>query len=219
MLKRLIVFLTFIIFLIPVVGMADRKTYYETHGGSDPYKAFNYELPLLPPYCKCRVGKHHLNSAQLRQERKKWDHIFKSKGVGGYDWIHVHHYCVGLLMLSRLNRGVGKRSTLLSQAEEQFKYMITHSSPTFILMPEIHLKMGITKKLMGKDAKAMGHFIQATKLKRNYVAAYVHIIDCFKGHHNFKTAIRFAKKGLKYSPNSKVLNKKLMELQSLSKAK
>ena len=52
--------------------------------------------------------------------------------------------------------------------------------PKFVLVPEYHLKMGITQKLMGRDSKAMEHFMKAIKLKKDYVPAYVHIIDYYK---------------------------------------
>lgn len=91
--------------------------------------------------------------------------------------------------------------------------------PKFVLVPEYHLKMGITQKLMGRDSKSLQHFIQATKLKKNYVPAYVHIIDYYKEHHDFKNAIKTAKTGLKYSPNSKILKKELVEMESLSTPK
>ena len=91
--------------------------------------------------------------------------------------------------------------------------------PKFALVPEYHLKMGITLKLMGRDNKAVEHFMQATKLKKDYVPAYVHIIDYYKEHNDFKNAIRTAKTGLKYSPNSKILKKELVEMQSLPATK
>lgn len=215
MLKRLIVFLTAAIFLNPVPAMPDLKTYYESLG-SDPWKAFNYELPLLPPYCKCRVGKHLLNADQLRQERGKWDRIFKSKGVRGEGWIHVHHYCAGLLMLSRLQRGVGERSALLAEAESQFNYMIKNTNKEFILMPEIYLKMGMTQIELKQPIKAIECFKRAISLKKDYVPAYIQLIDLFMRSQNINEAISTAKTGLEYSPDSEQLQKKLVELQSLS---
>jgi tetratricopeptide (TPR) repeat protein len=211
MLKRLTIFIGIFILFCPSVSMAGLKEEFEALGGKK--LASDYELRYLPPYCRCRAA---LNKDRYGNERKKWDRIFYGKGERGKDWIHVHHYCFGLLMLSRLNRGVGKRGALLSYAENQFNYVLRHSSSKFVLMPEIHLKMGITQKLMGRDSKSLQHFIQATKLKKNYVPAYIHIIDYYKKHHDFKNAIRTAKKGLKYSPNSKILKKELVELQSPS---
>jgi len=203
----------FILFC-PPVSMAGLKEAIEDLGGVK--RASDYELRFLPPYCRCRVA---LNEDRYKNDVKKWRAIFYSKGERGKDWIHLHHYCAGLLMLSRLQRGLGKRTALLLQAENEINYVIEHSSPKFILMPEIHLKMGITQKLMGNDVKAMQHFTKAIQLKKNYVPAYAHIIDFFKEHQNYKKAIETAKRGLKYSPNSKALKAKLRELQSLSTTK
>ena len=101
----------------------------------------------------------------------------------------------------------------------EFTYMIEHVSPQFILMPEIHLKIGMTQKLMGKNPEAIKHFYEAIKLKKDYVAAYTYIIDFFKENRNYKGAIEIAQRGLRYSPNSELLKKKLAELQALSGAK
>lgn len=213
MLKRLIVYLTAIIFLSPVPAMPDLKTYRESLGGSDPYVPFDYELPLLPSYCTCK-----LRSDDPRWRRKcyKWQDKFRAYGARGRDVVHIHHYCSGLLMLRRVQRGVGERSALLKKAERQFNYMITHSSPKFILMPEIYSKMGMTQIMLEQSIKAMEYFKRAISLKNNYVPAYLQLIDLYVRSQNINGAISTAKMGLKYSPNSKQLQKKLAELQSLS---
>lgn len=212
MLKYLVIFSTVIIFLHPAVGLTGGERYRESLGGSGPYEPFDYELPLLPSYCTCRLRG---DDPRWRRKCYKWTDKFKAHGARGRDVVHIHHYCSGLLMLSRLNRGVGERSALLKKAEDQFRYMITHSSPNFILMPEIHLNMGITQKHMGKDGQAIKHFLQAIKLKKNYVPAYIQIIEFHKEHHDYRKAISVAKTGLKYSPNSKLLQHTLRELESL----
>ena len=164
MLKCLIVFLMATIFLSPVPAMPDLKTYHESLGGSDPYVPFDYELPLLPFYCTCK-----LRSDDPRWRRKcyKWQDKFRAYGARGRDVVHIHHYCSGLLMLSRVQRGVGERSALLKKAEDQFRYMIRHSSPNFILMPEIYFKMGKTQEMLGQPIKAMEYFKRAKRLKKN----------------------------------------------------
>lgn len=207
MVVRLIIFISILILFLPAVSMADMEQQVKHLGG--PQFAEDHELPYLPAYCWCRS----------KNESKKWKRIWQKLGDRGSDKIHLRHYCVGLLMLSRFNRGLGTKSVLLRTAEAEFNYVLSHSSPKFILVPEYHLKMGITQKLMGRDSKSLQHFMQATKLKKNYVPAYLHIINYYKEHHDFKNAIKTAKKGLKYSPNSKILKKELVEMESLSTAK
>lgn len=210
MIIRLIIFVGIVILFFPADGMAGEKEQFEALGGKT--LAYDYELPYLPPYCRYCAA---VNRDQYKHEKKKWARILKTQGQP----VHLHHYCCGLLMLSRLMRGVGKHSALLNRAEQEFNYVLKHSSPKFILLPEVHLKMGITQKLMGRDSKALQHFTQAIKLKKNYVIAYVHIIDCYKEHNDFKNAIKTAKMGLKHSPNSELLKKKLVDLESLSTTK
>ncbi|MEW6327117.1 MAG: hypothetical protein AB1487_05920 [Thermodesulfobacteriota bacterium] len=71
---------------------------------------------------------------------------------------------------------------------------------------------------MGKDGKAIEHFRTAIELKKDYVPAYVQLIDCFKDY-DLENAIKTAEMGLKHSPNSEILKKKLAELQSLPATK
>jgi len=215
MLIRLSIFIGIVILLFPTAGMAGVEQRLNDLGG--PVHAEVYELQHLPPYCKCK-GAVNIDPHTKKKMMKKWSRFFL-KYPHGENWIHLHHYCYGLIMLNRYYRGVGKRSALLREAEGQFNYVITQSNPKFILVPEFHLKMGVTQKLMGRDSKSLQHFMQATKLKKNYVSAYLHIINYYKEHHDFKNAIKTAKKGLKYSPNSKILKKELVEMQSLSKTK
>lgn len=215
MLIRLTIFISIVILLFPAAGMADMEQRLKDLGG--PQHAEAYELPYLPDYCKCK-GAVNIDPRTKENLRKKWDRFF-SKYPHGENWVHLHHYCQGLLMLNRFYRGVGNPSALLKEAESQFNYMIKQSNPKFILVPEYHLKMGITQKLMGRDSKSLQHFTEAIKLKKDYVPAYVHIIDYYKEHNDFKNAIRTAKMGLKHSPNSKILKKELVEMQSLPATK
>ncbi len=214
MLKRLTIFIGIAILFFPAVGMADVEQYLKDNAGPD--QASDHELSYLPGYCRYCAA---VNRDRYKNERKKWERVWKRLGDRGRDKVHLHHYCFGLIALNRLQRGLGKRAHLLSKAEAEFNYVIIQSNPKFILVPEFHLKMGITQKLMGRDSKSLQHFMQATKLKKNYVPAYLHIINYYKEHHDFKNAIKTAKKGLKYSPNSKILKKELVEMESLSTAK
>lgn len=175
-----------------------------------PIVAYEHELKYLPPYCRCVAS---VNMKRYKKEKAKWARIFKSKGERGRDWGHIHHYCYGLTFLSRVNRGLGKRSYLLGRAESEFGYMIKQASPKFILMPEIHLRMGITKLMMRKDAGALKHFYKAIKLKNDFVPAYIQIIYYYRNHNNAKEALKIARLALKHAPNSKVLRKQLAELK------
>ena len=215
MLIRLTIFISIVILLFPAAGMADMEQRLNDLGG--PQHAEADELPYLPAYCKCK-GAVNIDPQTKEKLRKKWDRFF-SKYPHGENWVHLHHYCYGLLMLNRYYRGVGKPSALLMEAEAQFNYMIKQSNPKFILVPEYHLKMGITQKLMGRDSKALQHFTEAIKLKKDYVPAYIQLIDCYKEHHDLKNAIKTAEMGLKHSPNSKILKKELVEMQSLPATK
>ena len=140
MLIRLTIFIGIVILLFPAAGMAGAEQMLKDLGGSKA--AEDHELPYLPAYCKCKAA---VSGDRYRKKgcMEKWNRFFGKYPHGG-NWIHLHHYCNGLLMLNRLSRGVGKRTALLKTAEAEFNYVITQSNPKFILVPEFHLKLGIT---------------------------------------------------------------------------
>jgi tetratricopeptide (TPR) repeat protein len=147
---------------------------------------------------------------QYKNDKKKWEAIFQKNGNS---ILHFHHYCEGLLMLSRLERGVGEPNGLLGNAEAQFKYMLTHLNPNHFMLPEVHTKMGITQKLMGRNNIAMNHFSKAVELNKRYIPAYIELINMYKMIGDSNSAVSIVRTGLKYSPDSKILKQKLLELE------
>lgn len=202
-----IIVLFLVLVFLPLPLHATMEKYLKDNGGPD--RAYDYELKFLPPYC-CKVAQ---NRDLWERERDKWGGVFRSKGESGQDWIHIHHYCFGLVALSRMQRGVGDRNHLLKRAEGEFKYMIEHASPKFILMPEILLKLGQVKLMMGNQAEALRHYYKSIQLKKDYVPAYVQIINYYVLNNNRNEALKFVKMGLKYAPESGVLKGYLARLQ------
>jgi tetratricopeptide (TPR) repeat protein len=208
---ELFIYIYLLFFFIPSVCVADAEQGMKDRGGT--YTAYDYEFKFLPPYCIGRVAK---DWPRFKNINDKWKKHFFAMGERGRDWIHVHHYCTGCLALSRLQRGLGRRTSLLGWAENEFNYVISKSSPKFILMPEIHLKMGMTKSMLGKHSEAMNHFLISIKLKTDYVPAYLQLINHYQNFGNLPQAIATAKMGLKYSPESQILQEKLHSLESLT---
>ena len=83
-------------------------------------------------------------------------------------------------------------------------------------MPEICLNMGITEIEIGEPEKAIEWFKKAISLKKDYVPAYMRLIDLLVRYKLISEATIVAKMGLINSPNSEQLQKMLAELQSLS---
>ena len=215
MLKYLFVFTTVLIFLTSNFAWSGGKEYRESLGGSTSNEPFDNEFRYLPSFCACLKR----DDIRYKQKCKKAIKKFEAYGDRGASHIHMHHYCGGLLMLSRLKRGVGERSALLKTAEGEFGYVIRHSSQNFILMPEILMNMGKTQKLMGNDVEAIRNFFEAIKLKRNYTPAYLHLANVYMEKNDYANALKTVKMGLKYSPDEPRLKQILGQLQQQNDTK
>lgn len=204
---RKILLICLVLALLPSWAGADMKQYLEFNAGPD--NPYDYEFKYLPGYCPCWSAK---NRERFQADAEKWKRVFRSKGERGMDYIHLHHYCFGLVALSRMQRGLGNRNHLLRRAENEFGYMIKHSSPKFVLMPEIHTKMGLVKLLQGKDAHAVSHFVKAINLNNRYVAAYKYLIDYYLNHNENSKALQIGTLGLRHNPDSEYLKQMVAKL-------
>lgn len=197
---RNLLWIGLVLILFPSWAGADMEQYLKFNAG--PNNPYDHEFKYLPGYCPCWSAK---NRERFKSDAEKWKRVFKSKGERGRDWVHLHHYCFGLVAMSRLQRGLGNRNHLLKRAEGEFGYMIKHASPKFVLMPEIHTKMGLVKLLQRKDAQAVKHFIQAIKLNNRYVTAYKYLIDYYLNRNEKGKALQVGTLGLQHNPNSEYL--------------
>ncbi len=205
MVKQIIILIVFFVTIYPISSMADTEAYEKALGG--PQRGYDYELDKIAPYCKCFISS---NRDQYKNDRAKWDAVFKKNGGTG---LHFNHYCQGLLALYRLGRGVGESKALLGFANYQFKYVLKNLNPRHFMLPEVHTKMGITQKMLGQNDMAVNEFYQAVKLNKKYVPAYIGLIDLYKMIGDLNAAVKIARTGLKYSPDSKILKRKLLELK------
>lgn len=209
-----LIVLSVIVLFYPLTAFAGTEQLRKDLGGSLEPK--EHELKYLPKYCKCKGRGENVSSADKKKCRAYWQKVFE-KYPHGQSWIHLHHYCYALTYLHRYQMGIGNPSALLKAAENEIRYMIKHSHPKFKLMPEYLYRMGTTQQLMGKDDKALEYFYQSIKSNNKYVPAYMKIIQYYQSVGDIKKAVQIAKTGLKYSPDSSRLKKKLAELQSLAK--
>jgi len=204
---RRILWICFVLVLLPSWAGADMERYLKLNGGHD--NPYDYEFQYLPEYCPCWSAK---NRERFQRDQEKWKRIFLSKGERGMDYVHLHHYCFGLVALSRMERGQGNRKHLLGRAASEFGYVIKHSSRKFILLPEIHTKMGLVKLLQRKGAEAAAHFARAIKLNKTYVPAYQYLIGYYMTHGKTGKALQVGSLGLKYNPDSAYLKEMVAKL-------
>lgn len=167
---------------------------------NEPWGATAEELKMMPPLC---TGKANNGSP----ENIYW------KNILGEDFQHVHHYCRGLVLITRSykKRDKKERMDTLYQAVREFDYMLMQAKPDFSLMPEIHLNRGIALNLR-KDASAITEFNKAIELNPHLTQAYTTLANIYITNGNKKKALEIIISGLKSNPGIKSLQRKYVEL-------
>jgi tetratricopeptide (TPR) repeat protein len=156
------------------------------------------ELKTLPPYCK---------DTEWFPERygKKREYWISRMGPSFY---HMHHYCWALFKVNRsLKSGVSKQSktSLWQDALNDYNYILHKATPDFVLLPEIYTKLGILQLLRREPTQALEAFSKAQEIKPDYWPSYSHWVEFLIKSGKRNEALEFAAKGLKHSPNAKVL--------------
>lgn len=166
---------------------------------------------VLPKYCDAK-----LNKPDGDPEKLKWGSTL------GPDFIHVHHYCAGLNFMNRANKMVGRphdRKELLTAADGEFRYLMTHATPQFSLMPEIAMNRGLANVRLEKGAEAAKYFYRAVELKPDYAAAYGALSDYYRDLGNIAEARKIVQEGLAKVPDAKGLQRRQAELESMKPGK
>jgi len=166
-------------------------------------QATDTEIFMLPAYCKARYGK------SSPQEIKVW------KKRLGHDFMHIHHFCNGLILLNRtyMISDKKKRLSVSNQAFREIIYTQKHAAPNFILQPAIAYYKGKILENLGKNDNAIKEYLSAIKLNPKYINSYVALASLYSQLGLKSDAINTIKKGLKYKPGSKKLKRKLKKLE------
>lgn len=163
------------------------------------------EFSKLPPYCLARHGpKYGIHVP--KPEIEKWQRI-----LGG-GFLHVHHFCAGLNTLKILERGIPKEDQLIGVLKE-FEYTQSHSPKDFPLQPLISVEKGKLLLRLNREADAIREFLHAIKLKPNYTLPYAVLSDFYVKYGQEKEAESLLEEGLKHSPKSKMLKRRLANLK------
>lgn len=158
------------------------------------------EIANLPTFCAAR----YKGGADYRH----WLQIM------GKDFGHTHHYCNALNFINRYyrSRSPQDKSFNLNNALNNLNYMVAHASPTYSLMPDVYLNLGVVYSLMNKPAESITHFNKAVELDPRQPRAYGALADYYvKSKQNVK-ALEIVSTGLRYNPNMKSLQRRYTEL-------
>lgn len=163
------------------------------------------EFSRLPAYCLARHGPKYGISVP-ESEINKWKRIL------GAGFLHVHHFCAGLNTLRILDRKIPEKHELIGVLGE-FEYTQRHSPKDLPLLPRIHVEKGKLLLRLDRNGEAVREFLQAIKLKPDYTLPYAELSDYYEKNELTKDAINILEEGLKHSPNSKRLKRRLDKLK------
>lgn len=166
-------------------------------------KPTEVELGKLPAFCKAR-----LYPDPDRADYKMWEQNL------GPDFSHTHHYCSGLNFLNRYYRATSPqdKSFNLTNALNNFNYMVSHAKPTYSLMPDIYLNRGVTYSLMNQGSQAINDLNKALELNPRLDRAYTVLADYYAGIKEKDRALKIVITGLQYNPDVKGLQRRYRDL-------
>ena len=172
---------------------------------SAPPNITDAEMAMIPSYCPYTL---HWGRGGVRDHPtpagKYWVSV-----MGNTFWA-MHHYCFAeIYMLRAMKHTAEYRNSLLNSARENYIYIrrnaLKNAPPTFVLLPEVHTRIGVTELRMSLPRDAEKSFAQARAIKPDYWPAYSHWVEFLIDSGEMAEAKRLVETGLKYSPNSKVL--------------
>ena len=168
---------------------------------------------MLPVYCKYAPDFNQRNfGGHDPTEVQRW------RTLMGPTFIHIHHYCYGLMDVNRavfLAKTREDRMHNYYQSVNEFDYVIERATPDFSLLPEVLTKKGESLIALGRAGEAMFEFERAIKIKPDYSPAYAAASDFYKENGKLGKAREWLAKGLSAAPDASALKRRLAELDKL----
>jgi tetratricopeptide (TPR) repeat protein len=178
--------------------------YLHAQGSYDPK-----EVAMLPAYCKhTNVFRRHVPGGNNQAEVERLTRLM------GVSFIHLHHYCWGLMATNRANlaRTPTERVRGLNHSISEFDYVIRNASPDFILLPEILTRKGQNLVALKKGPLAIVELQRAIDLKPDYWPPYATLSDYYKETGDHENARLWLQRGLAAVPDSQALKTRLSKL-------
>jgi tetratricopeptide (TPR) repeat protein len=178
------------------------------------YKYEQSLMHMLPLYCRYTQDFiNRFSGTDRNTEQERW------KASLGPTFIHMHHYCYGLMAVNRaafLAQDAIESRFNLNNSVSEFDYVIERAPLDFPMLPEILTKKGESLLKLNRDGEAMLQFERAIKIKPGYEPAYAAASDYYRDTRQLAKAREWLQKGLSAAPNAKTLKKRLAELRGPS---
>lgn len=157
----------------------------------------------LPQYCK------DLAKSGYSAEFNKW------QGTLGEAYIHTHHYCNGIYAENKARMTIGQqRKRWLRSVKGEMAYVSRHCSVKCVHYPDLHRRWGWALAEDGQQAEAIRHFQLAIQAKPKYTSAYAELSDVYLELNQPNEARNILELGLKAKPESRMLQRRLRELEA-----
>lgn len=128
-------------------------------------------------------------------------------GLMGQVFFNMHHYCWALIRLNRLpfkQMTPKERDFEIHVAIQDFNYVVdkaTQSGSKFVLLPEIHYRIGDAYVLRGDHISALVEFQKSRSIKPDYWPPYVGEAKLMMKAGKKKEALELLEQGLTLMPN------------------
>jgi len=130
---------------------------------------------------------------------------------------HTQHFCHGMKSLVRADRAElqkkGGGRPQYTTAIQEFDYVQSHSSKKHALIPSCSLYKAVAFSGLNNTLEALKSYNKAISLKRKYPTAYAKLADYYIKLNQQQNALNTVKIGLKYSPKSKSLLRRLKKYE------
>ncbi|MEW5965705.1 MAG: tetratricopeptide repeat protein [Pseudomonadota bacterium] len=178
----------------------------------NPANAAEYETAedyaLLPPYCVVK----------MERKASAADEMWRQQ-MGHDNWIHMHHYCGGLIELNRYFAGTkGRRKASLGNAVKEFEYVLDRWTTGFYLRADAHLNRGRAYKYIREEGKALTDFQRARELNPRLAPASLELADLYVRLNKKNEALTILKGAIELNPDTKSLRRRYAELGGDPKA-
>jgi len=149
------------------------------------------EVRQLPPFCAGFPLDFYRDDAKSLKRNIK---------VPGQ---HTHHFCHGMKEILRKNYGAAVR---------EFEYVQRMSNSQNDMLDSTSLYKAEALGMLGKTGPAIQEYYKAIQLNPKYHQAYERLADFYLKLGMKKDALDVINTGLKYSPNSRGLKRRLQKL-------
>lgn len=171
------------------------------------------EVAKLPQYCiYTQRFRDRVPGGNDQQQIAHW------QSVMGDAYLHMHHYCWGLMKTNRaltLARTEHARHFYLNDAIAEYDYVIKRVNADFVLLPEILARKGQNLVRLKKGPLGVTEFERAMELNPAYWPAFAYLSDYYKESGDMRKARDVLEVGLSRAPDAAGLRTRLAELDKL----